>query len=981
MRKVIVVYGGGFQPFHQGHMSSYEEAKRAFPNADFYVASSNDTKVRPIPFNDKKFLAQQAGVKDDFVQVKQPVNPEEILRKYNPDQDVLILVRSERDPVKYTKKDGSPAYYQPFKNLKDCKPFNPDGGHGYIFVTKKKDFSVAGEVVYSGSQVRKMYSTAKDEERVKIVKDLYPHATNPAKVKKLLDKYIGTMTEELENEELQMDEALTMSARRQRGMQLKRLKSKILRARMLAMKRFANQNTLKKRARRKALGFLKRRFGGGKAYQDLSVGQKIAIDKKIEKMRGVVTKISARLLPQVRKAEVQRKQNQNKAQMGTNESFIRLFEKPELPQDKHVGDREGTQPSKYYKGLDKGTKERRNSHFKAHAKKSDRDPSSYKDAPGDKEAREKDMPQSKHTLKFKQMFGEEVGKKEVSRLDQLVRLGLADKTMLNTLKRAMSKIDKGETLSTQERQATQDLLSTMLDMITNTDQLFNMTKAQLRKEGFDIREAAYAGNIGIMELSKFYQTADSRKVEEFKKLLENKDYKKAWALVQSTLGVKLIGKQFESFVYENEDEMEDEGGDEGEDIENDGLYMSSIEIQNIADDAEEILYMLESMEEEPEAWVASKITLAADYLATVRDYLEYNSDYEEDDEDEMEDDEESDDEAFAGDYEVYECIREMGIEEIDEEFREDFKDIFEEVEGLQKKAEKSGIPYSILKKVYDRGMAAWKGGHRPGTTPQQWAFARVNSFITKGKGTWGGADSDLAAKVGGAKDKNEDFNSFLESMEWGTDELRKKYAEDTPGQPTEIQVANETLDDLFRQNVAKIERAHNVHEAILWHTENKTPLNENVFRVGSEKYFELFREARQLYNEGKLELTEEDKYLITETDIGDIVEHEGRMVPLDCPMLEEEDEKDPPLNQPKRGGPKKFYVFVKDPNTGNVKKVTWGDTTGLTVKMNDPEARKSFAARHQCSTQKDRTSAAYWACNTPRYAKQLGLSGGGNFYW
>ena len=71
----------------------------------------------------------------------------------------------------------------------------------------------------------------------------------------------------------------------------------------------------------------------------------------------------------------------------------------------------------------------------------------------------------------------------------------------------------------------------------------------------------------------------------------------------------------------------------------------------------------------------------------------------------------------------------------------------EAIEGLKNKAKKSGISYSILKKVYDRGMAAYKGGHRPGTTPQQWAFARVNSFITKGKGTWGGADRDLAAKV------------------------------------------------------------------------------------------------------------------------------------------------------------------------------------------------------------------------------------------
>jgi len=75
----------------------------------------------------------------------------------------------------------------------------------------------------------------------------------------------------------------------------------------------------------------------------------------------------------------------------------------------------------------------------------------------------------------------------------------------------------------------------------------------------------------------------------------------------------------------------------------------------------------------------------------------------------------------------------------------------EKIEGLVKKSEKSGIPYSILKQVYNRGMAAWRTGHRPGTTPQQWAFARVNSFVTKSKGTWGGADKDLAAKARSAK--------------------------------------------------------------------------------------------------------------------------------------------------------------------------------------------------------------------------------------
>ena len=67
--------------------------------------------------------------------------------------------------------------------------------------------------------------------------------------------------------------------------------------------------------------------------------------------------------------------------------------------------------------------------------------------------------------------------------------------------------------------------------------------------------------------------------------------------------------------------------------------------------------------------------------------------------------------------------------------------------ALKKKAEKTGMPLGVLRKVYNRGVAAWKSGHRPGTTPEQWGHARVNSFVTKSSGTWGKADKDLAAQV------------------------------------------------------------------------------------------------------------------------------------------------------------------------------------------------------------------------------------------
>lgn len=161
-----------------------------------------------------------------------------------------------------------------------------------------------------------------------------------------------------------------------------------------------------------------------------------------------------------------------------------------------------------------------------------------------------------------------------------------------------------------------------------------------------------------------------------------------------------------------------------------------------------------------------------------------------------------------------------------------------------------------------------------------------------------------------------------------------------------------------------------------YHLEKNIPLHENVFRVGSEAYYELFNEARGRMQEGKYIPEGIDKELL-ETDIGLYDMYEGNHIPLDCPMIEEE--KDVELNSPKRGGNKKFYVYVKN-DKGNVVKVSFGQP-GMSVNIDDPDARASFAARHQCDQKKDKTKPGYWACRLPYYAKQLGLSGGGNFFW
>ena len=87
------------------------------------------------------------------------------------------------------------------------------------------------------------------------------------------------------------------------------------------------------------------------------------------------------------------------------------------------------------------------------------------------------------------------------------------------------------------------------------------------------------------------------------------------------------------------------------------------------------------------------------------------------------------------------------------------------------------------------------------------------------------------------------------------------------------------------------------------------------------------------------------------------------------------------LNDPIRGGSKKFYVYVKNPKTGNIKKVNFGDSGNLSVKINEPGARASFAARHKCAQKKDKTKPGYWSCNIGRYWKSLGGSRNFSGYW
>jgi len=175
-------------------------------------------------------------------------------------------------------------------------------------------------------------------------------------------------------------------------------------------------------------------------------------------------------------------------------------------------------------------------------------------------------------------------------------------------------------------------------------------------------------------------------------------------------------------------------------------------------------------------------------------------------------------------------------------------------------------------------------------------------------------------------------------------------------------------------------------EGLQYHIDKQIPLFETVYRIGSDKHLSLIKEARKMYSRNIIDLCEDDEALI-KTHLGEFALYEGESIPLDLPMLNEEEieeaefkGKDVSLNKPKRGGSKAYYVYVRDPKTKKIKKVSFG-SGGLRAKIRNPKARKAFAARHNCKNKKDRTKAGYWSCNLPRYAPALGLGAKMNTFW
>ena len=603
-------------------------------------------------------------------------------------------------------------------------------------------------------------------------------------------------------------------------------------------------------------------------------------------------------------------------------------------QDKDIGDKGGTQPAKYYAGLkSKSTKSSRDAHFKKNAQKSDSDPSAYKPAPGDATA---DTKPSKHTKKFKQMFGEKLSFREHQQLDEMPRW-LIDLVGTYSNQRGY---DKAQQLLQQilDRKAKEAggmkklkhdptyYAAVVARQMKGIDArvLARLVSEQTLAESAEVAFEVEIEGIGTMlvagankqevqqRLQKMFR--DARKFSIGKRLMDPQI--KMW--YRSRAGDK--PQVDESRIsHDEEDELREEW--------NIDLFLEE-------DDKELDIPEPEEIDDEELEKIIADLFDSYDEIEDVADvYPDKDGDgipNDQDDEDGINVDAEEipdDDEMLNADYQ--------------------WVDIDEVLTPAQR-MKRSQMMRRMSKRIQRKRMIALRRMSSPEKLrkrARRHARNKLRKRFTKGKpySTLGMAQKTQIEK-------------FIKSKKKVIDRLSIRLLP--------------VMRKLEMKRLSAMKSQKEDYEPI------SQLIESNQYRVGSEMYYQTFNDWKESLDRDTLDAFDRE---LLESDIGSFDMYEGNHVPLDCPMIEEE--KEPELNKPKAGGPKKYYVYVKDPSSGNVKKVSWGDTTGLKIKLNDPEARKSFAARHQCSTKKDKTKPGYWACRMPYYAKQLGLSGGGNFFW
>lgn len=602
-------------------------------------------------------------------------------------------------------------------------------------------------------------------------------------------------------------------------------------------------------------------------------------------------------------------------------------------QDKDIGDKSGTQPAKYYKGLkSKSTKSARDAHFKKGAKKSDDDPSAYEPAPGDATAKTKP---SQHTKKFKQMFGEDAAVRDAARSTSKVSAKVSIDPEMHDYP-GNSEIPPGPGGDDDPHggwipgDPTPDMAITGIDG-KNAKQVLDKAKTEIDKE-----RKRPTPVLGFKDSIKEQWVVDEQKLVEQAEV--------AFEVTIDGVGTMLVAGKNKQEVKQR--------------------------LQKMFRDARKFTIGKRLMDPQIKMWYRAQAgdKTQVDESRITHDEedelrIEWNIDEFLEEEVDVDNDEEI--EKFINDV----------IDGYDE--LEDVEDIYPDLDGdgdhddedWSNMSSDDGMQRTVIDDNYEWVDEVLTPAQRFKRSQQmrrlKGKIARARKIALRRP-----SSPEKLQKRAQRHARNLLRKRYIKGKNYNDLSFAEKQAIEKRLQGKSALITRLAM--RLRPKLKKLEqeRLRNMNK------QESRLIEANLYRVGSEMYYETFNDWKKSINRSQLDSFDRE---LLESDIGSFAMYEGNHVPLDCPMIEEE--KQPELNKPKAGGPKKYYVYVKDPKSGNIKKVSWGDTTGLKIKLNDPEARKSFAARHQCSTKKDKTKPGYWACRMPYYAKQLGLSGGGNFFW
>jgi nicotinic acid mononucleotide adenylyltransferase len=426
--KTVVLGWGRMNPITSGHeilvnkIKSVAKSNSATPLV--YLTHSSDPRKNPLSYDDKIRFAKKA-----FGRVIQKSNSKTIIQavqELDGKYDNLILVvgadRIQEFKTLLNKYNGKDYNFDSIEIVSAGDRADPDS-------EAAKDLSAAN---MSASVMRRLAAQGdKEDFMTGLPKGLKSSGEEVYNAVRRGMKIAEEMEAELMAEGLLDEAVLDFAQRRKRAITMRKYKSKIAMGRRRAMRRKATTEVLKRRARKAAIGVIRQKVAGSKnrKYADLSIGEKKLIDTKVQKRKAAIERIARKLLPKIRQKDMRKGKS-------VNEEFELFIE---AAQDPDIKDREGTQPKKYFSGLAKSTKAKRDAHFKKGAEMDDNNPDAYKPAPGDADAKTKE---SQHTKKFKQMYGEETEAPRKKRFHQLMN---GDGTVKHDMRFKRYKANKVET--------------------------------------------------------------------------------------------------------------------------------------------------------------------------------------------------------------------------------------------------------------------------------------------------------------------------------------------------------------------------------------------------------------------------------------------------------------------------------------------------------------------------------------------------------